>query len=923
MIKVYKHLPRKWLVFIIILAMMLYSVPAYAADTNVIAQTPSITVSNNLISITEARNIDVSLNFGYNVNPSNLVWTLGDKDFSQWKKWDSKSNGFNGSSFISFTNSPTSNGNEVKATLKFGLPFETVNVSSRSIRVQYSSLIGTYNLQVKDASTGNIVKVPMLLNVYDDYHAYNEFKPALDSIKTNAKSGRYMEISSLGKSSGGNEMYFVVIAKDKQSVDKYLAQVPEMYNNPEYLQYKIEEKKNSDFKVAMWFNNVHPDEEPGPDAILKLINDFATKDTISYKNRKAEDAVNTPVTTNLDVNKVLDNIILLFNVTENPDGRIANRRQNINGFDLNRDYGYQTQVESRNFAQAINKWAPTSLIDFHGFYPEMVIEPCTGPHNPNYEYDLLMDGMIPQAYLMGKAAVANSKFLSFDIPYMDYPDSFDDATPCYTSTYAMFQGALAHTFEIPELNSESYKALVNGGYAAINYIYGNKVKLFNNQLEMYRRQINNMDETAVDRYYTDAKGFEIGRPRENNNNFFPEYYVIPVDKSVQKNISEAQKMVEMLLLNGIKVQKSTATVTVDDRTYPAGSYVIPMHQAKRDFANVLLYKGFDASDWAVMYAEIVNDFPVLRGFDSYESRVTGVFNGRAVDITTVEKIGTVLDVVAKQYIVKNNSNDAVRAINELLKSNKSVKMITIASDGYSVGDYIVTHSDLNAIKDKYTLNISAVVAEPKAKDLRHVKVYALKSSSANAQGQIMEQSGFVLRQLGFDVVNKIEDADVVVDSVGTSYSSSDIKAYINSGKPYIGIGGTALGFIADSKLVNGLEIKSMENEDAGAPFEGVVNGVLAQNNILTGGYSDAEYLYFSLGTFITKAPADALVFEKVSDKDDFFKSGWWPRHDELKGQIVGIQYKNMVVFANDITNKAHPANEFRLLSNAIYSFQVK
>lgn len=35
---------------------------------------------------------------------------------------------------------------------------------------------------------------------------------------------------------------------------------------------------------------------------------------------------------------VLDNVLLLINVVQNPDGRVLNTRANINGFDLNRDF---------------------------------------------------------------------------------------------------------------------------------------------------------------------------------------------------------------------------------------------------------------------------------------------------------------------------------------------------------------------------------------------------------------------------------------------------------------------------------------------------------------------------------------------------------------------------------------------------------
>ena len=58
--------------------------------------------------------------------------------------------------------------------------------------------------------------------------------------------------------------------------------------------------------------------------------------------------------------------------------------------------------------EGVGKWTPMILNDFHGFVPAFLIEPCTPPHDPNFEYDLLMDGMINHAHSMGKAGIALS-----------------------------------------------------------------------------------------------------------------------------------------------------------------------------------------------------------------------------------------------------------------------------------------------------------------------------------------------------------------------------------------------------------------------------------------------------------------------------------------------------------------------------------
>ena len=46
----------------------------------------------------------------------------------------------------------------------------------------------------------------------------------------------------------------------------------------------------------------------------------------------------TPYGANPKFDDILNHVILVFNVIQNPDGRVAGTRANGNGFDLNRDF---------------------------------------------------------------------------------------------------------------------------------------------------------------------------------------------------------------------------------------------------------------------------------------------------------------------------------------------------------------------------------------------------------------------------------------------------------------------------------------------------------------------------------------------------------------------------------------------------------
>ena len=93
-------------------------------------------------------------------------------------------------------------------------------------------------------------------------------------------------------------------------------------------------------------------------------------------------------TVTLDVQEILDNFIILFNINNNPDGMVYNTRATTAGFDPNRDPSYQTQIEMVHVMEGVGKWTPMILNDFHGYLPEFLIETCTPHNDTNFDYEL-------------------------------------------------------------------------------------------------------------------------------------------------------------------------------------------------------------------------------------------------------------------------------------------------------------------------------------------------------------------------------------------------------------------------------------------------------------------------------------------------------------------------------------------------------
>ncbi|WP_313370996.1 M28 family peptidase [Sedimentibacter sp.] len=448
-----------------------------------------INVSTNLLSMSEAREVEVAVNLGYVPELKNLQWTLGNKPFTDWKSFASGS--YTGSPFITFTVAPYLDGDTVRATIKCDLPYGTSNLQGRPYpRTAYPALLGEYNLAVSDITTNATAKTVMKLNAYDSYHTYDQIKPEVERIISIAKKDRYLEYEAMGYSSEGREIPFVMFARSKADLNKYLNEtLPMMLEEPALFIDKINKGEAGTYKPAIWFNNIHSDEANGVDAQLDLLRRLATEDTITFKRAVNNQDKSELETVTLDVQEVLDNFIILFNLNNNPDGRYYNRRETLAGFDPNRDVSYQTQIEMVNVMEGIGKWSPMILNDFHGYVSAFLIEPCTPPHDPNFEYDLLMDGMIDHAHAMGKAGIANSKYNNYIIPLFDYEDGWDDGGPMYTPVAAMLHGTMGHTLEIPELNQESNDAFMYAGFGSILHALENKERLFKNQLEIYRRGV--------------------------------------------------------------------------------------------------------------------------------------------------------------------------------------------------------------------------------------------------------------------------------------------------------------------------------------------------------------------------------------------------------------------------------------------------
>ena len=831
-----------------------------------------------------------------------LTWTLDNKPIADWKTWNMDSGTFTGQPFV--TIEEKADGNDLHLNLQFQKLFGD-DLSLRSphnIRRTYRKFIGKHELVGTSQDLSLTIRKNIVLRPYEDFHSHEEMLASIEKSRQDAKTDRLVQIENIGKSAQGRDIKLGIISSDQKSIDDYLSTTnPQALTKPAEMLAALK-NGNLDYKLPVLINNTHADEQPAIDIITGLFKTFATKDQVSFKTTAA-DGSEKLVT--LKIQDLLKKFIFLFDFTENPDGDVLNTRALANGLDPNRDTGYQANPETRTVAGLINKWNPIALYDIHGFVKEFLIEPATPPHDPNFEYDLLADLMLDNAHHMGRAGVANSGYDKYIIPKLDWGDGWDDSFSGYTAVYSMYHGILGHTIEIPEGNQESYKAGYYAVLGGLDYLAQNPDKLMEMRLNFYLRGINKVEDPKAENELVGPDGQVVGRIKKGQEKFFPDYYVIPMGVDKDNDTQEAFNMIDYFKRNGVLVKE----LKEDSGNYKKGDLVVDMAQAKRGYANHVLYKGSNESKWAAMYAELVVNFPDMKGFKAQPVFGDKLFEGKLGEVTALRAARTnQVDEKAPYYVIANTSESAVKAVNQALAEGKKVYL---TDDGY-----IVDTPTFTSLLDRYAIYGDALYKIPQGPTLKPLKIYAPPHQFSWAGVDAPAHTALALKNMGFEIVDRPEDADVIV------LESNNYDKSLVGLKPTIVVGGSAMQRLEKLGILDGFDAERFKN---GSDYEGLMKAIIQDQDPLTSGYKRDGLFYSNSGNWIAKIPANFRTLASIAGSD-FYIAGWWPGNEQLANKVVAIagtyNEKPLFVYAGNPTNRLHPVHFYRWISNAIFGSQL-
>ncbi|WP_105256735.1 M14 family zinc carboxypeptidase [Streptococcus suis] len=861
----------------------------------------TVTLETKTVYLSEAVTITESVTLPDTTEK--IEWTLDGKPISEWKTWNLKEGDFTGDTFITVEESRQDNQLHLNIQLAALFGEDLSKRTPSNIRRTYRHFIKDMLLEGTSADGNLIISKTLHFRPYEAYRTHEEMLTEIGETKNNAATDRLVRIESIGQSAEGRDIKMAVVAKDQASIDKYLTETtPLMLTQPDQMLKQLQ-AGTFDYKLPILINNTHADEQPGIDVVTSLFKEFAQKDTITFPST---DADGNPVTLHLKVTDLLDKFIFLFNFTENPDGDVKNLRSLVNGLDPNRDTGFQVNPETQAIVRQIHKWNPISVLDIHGFVSGFLIEPATPPHDPNFEYDLLADIMLEKAHEMGRAGIANSKYERYTIPKVHWGDGWDDSFSGYTAVYAMYHGILGHTIEIPEGNQESFKA---GFFAVLGGVHNMATKpdsLMEMRLKYYSRGVNKVEDPKAESELVGPDGAVVGRVKKDQPKFFPDYYVIPMTLDKHNDMQEAFKMIEYFNRNGVVVKE----LTEDVGNFRKGDLVVDMAQAKRGFANHVLYAGSDESTWGAMYAELVVNFPDMKGFSAKAVFEENAFSGKLGSITwTKAPRTTEIDFKAPYYIVANTSESAVQAINQAIKSGAKVYL---TDDGY-----IMETNQFSHLLDTYALYGEPLYKKPLGQELKAMKVYAPSHSYSWAGDfAILANAALAVERMGFEIVNSPDEADAII------LESDQFDASVFGKKPIIIVGGVAMQKLEELGILAGFNAEQFTD---GGDYEGLMRAIIDDKDPLTSGYAMNGLFYSNSGNWIEGIPEGFKTLVKIADKD-YYIAGWWPGHDKLANKIVAIagnyQDQPVFIYAGNPTNKVHPVHFFRWVSNALFGSQL-
>lgn len=503
----------------------------------------------------------------------------------------------------------------------------------------------------------------------------------------------------------GRALHYLVIsaAKNLNNLEKIKSNIAQLSQPKALSSNKIKSLINETPATAWMAYSIHGNESSGADSSLALI----------YHLLASQDA---------DVTSLLDDLVILVDPMMNPDGRARFTKSmqehrsaapNVDSqsllhsgewpfgrgnhylYDLNRDFYFAANPESRGRIKAINQWYPLLMIDGHemGAHDTYLFGPAREPINSNIPANLKSWGNV---FAQEQAGVYDEK----KWPYYT-GEWFENLYPGYSS-YSEYRGAINILYEQARTAEDGIKTK-NGKIRTYKESVDHQfVSAIANLKSLQRHSSDIFNDFVKNR-----KAHVSSKGKYANKSFV----ILPTD-----NTSRINEFLYLLDLQGIKYQQTSKEQTVDDAvnhlgqiiaetTIPKGSIVIQNRQYEAPLISAILEFDAKISDSvlleerqktlrdgsSVMYDSTAWNLSMMYGLAALEVPKHMTKNLVAFEKTTLGSIDDIDNAIA--YLVDGASDASVGFAARLMEQNVQVRILDkqglFNNNGFNRGSVVV------------------------------------------------------------------------------------------------------------------------------------------------------------------------------------------------------------------------------------------
>ncbi len=571
-------------------------------------------------------------------------------------------------------------------------------------------------------------------NIGDDYQlaTYTQLQ---DYWATLARESPRIVLEEIGRTEEGRPHLMAIITspENHRNLDRY-REISRRLALAEDVTDEEARQLAEDGKAIIWIDGgLHATEVLGAHQLMEFVYQMASMNDEETR-RFLDDAIVLAVHANPDGMELVSNWYMReADPMERSTGGIPVLYQKYTGHDNNRDFYMSTQSETMNMNRIMYRtWYPQIVYNHHQTGPAgtvMFAPPFRDPFNYNY-HSLLPLGIEAVGTAIHSRFVAEGKAgttMRSGASYSTWWNGGLRTTPYFHNMIGLLTETIGHPtpIRIPLIldnqlprndlplpiepqewhfrSSIDYSQTSNR--AVLNYATRNKVDLLYNIYIMGRdaiakgkRDTWRTDPAVIAAARDAARRIEPSQPDRGGTGSFrrrgtpdevftsvfrdpdsrdPRGYIIPSD---QADFPTATKFANVLIHNGVAVHRARRAFSVDDKRYPAGSYVVKTAQAFRPFVldmfepqvhpNDFAYPGgppvspYDNTGWTVAFQMGIDFDRILDGFDGPFERIDGfadVARGRVTN--TNGAVG---------FVASHRVNDVFIATNRLMKEGEQV-----------------------------------------------------------------------------------------------------------------------------------------------------------------------------------------------------------------------------------------------------------